>query len=429
MDSGLVNVDMILDAKRSVKESVNGSENTASDVRLYSRNNGLTLKKSDSDESSASSLDDSIIDEYWEDFDIENHIKEEKKKVKFLNLDDPDSISLNEMSKREQNLFKDFDPENPPLLDYYEELKKKYKLPSRTLLELERDGYRKYIKMMKKVAKILVKRAKAQARNTARKIIINHAGSARVNFDKEVINILLQHEGTKNENTRFRKRISDLEDKLLKNELTLAQTANYFRKREIDFDTKDEPESESEDGMAKHLLTRRARRRGVNDLQVVDKNPKTRVDIGDLIISKPLNFYSMYIKISNEDKDELFQSLKVRSLKRKVCDQQEHIERTEEDLNSISKELKNILSEENQKREELEKVVSDIKLEAETTKVETETDRNDKMAEIQQEMQTMAYHMKNFRDIASQEVKINEEIRFKQRMQIHKLKNDMKQLK
>ena len=105
MDSGLVNVDMILDAKRSVKESVNGSENIASDVRLYSRNNGLTLKKSDSDESSASSLDDSIIDEYWEDFDIENHIKEEKKKVKFLNLDDPDSISLNEMSKREQNLF------------------------------------------------------------------------------------------------------------------------------------------------------------------------------------------------------------------------------------------------------------------------------------------------------------------------------------
>ena len=223
----------------------------------------------DSDDSSATSLDDSIIDEYWEDFDLENKLKEEKKKMKFINLDDPFSADLQQMEKQEQNLFKNFDPENPPLLDYYEQLKRKYKLPSRKLLEMERDGYRKYIKMLKSVTRMLVKRAKAQARNTARKIVINHSSTARQKFDKEIINLLLQHEEVKNENVRYRKRILDLEKKIAEIELTLAQTSNYFRKREIDFDIYYNQSDSDETEEVRNVQNRRKGIRGIDGMTII----------------------------------------------------------------------------------------------------------------------------------------------------------------
>ena len=76
------------------------------------------------------------------------------------------------------------------MLEYYDSLSKKYRLPGRQFLEYERDCYRKYIKMLKNVSRVLVEKAKAQARETAKMTIINHTGTARANFDKEIIHIL-----------------------------------------------------------------------------------------------------------------------------------------------------------------------------------------------------------------------------------------------
>ena len=95
------------------------------------------------------SNDNSILEEYWEDFDLENKVKEEKKKFKFIDLDQIYSANDKKLDQLKQELFKDFDVENPPVLDYYEQLKMKFKLPSRMLLEYERDWYRKYIRMLK----------------------------------------------------------------------------------------------------------------------------------------------------------------------------------------------------------------------------------------------------------------------------------------
>ena len=147
------------------------------------KDNGILFNKSSS---CSQSNDNSILDEYWEDFDYENQIKEEKRKFKFIDLDQIYSVNDKKLELLKQEIFKDFDVENPPVLDYYEQLKKKFKLPSRMLLEYERDWYRKYIKMLKKVNRVLVKRAKEQTRNIARKVVINHSGSARTKFEYDL---------------------------------------------------------------------------------------------------------------------------------------------------------------------------------------------------------------------------------------------------
>lgn len=91
---------------------------------------------------------------------------------------------------------------------------------------------------------MLVTRAKKQTRDTAKRVIINHSGSAREKFDKEIIHILLQYEEVKNDNFAKTKRVIHLEDKLKKLELTLAHSANFFRKCETVTDTKNALEEE-----------------------------------------------------------------------------------------------------------------------------------------------------------------------------------------
>lgn len=68
-------------------------------VQFSKRDNTLTLHETSENESSASSLDDSIIEEYWEDFDIDDKIKEEKRKIKFLNLEDPFLLNIQQMEQ------------------------------------------------------------------------------------------------------------------------------------------------------------------------------------------------------------------------------------------------------------------------------------------------------------------------------------------
>ena len=384
----------------------------------------------DSDDSSATSLDDSIIDEYWEDFDLENKLKEEKKKMKFINLDDPFSADLQQMEKQEQNLFKNFDPENPPLLDYYEQLKRKYKLPSRKLLEMERDGYRKYIKMLKSVTRMLVKRAKAQARNTARKIVINHSSTARQKFDKEIINLLLQHEEVKNENVRYRKRILDLEKKIAGIELTLAQTSNYFRKREIDFDIYYNQSDSDETEEVRNVQNRRKGIRGIDGMTSDDKSNKIhRLDFNDLLISRPIDFYSFYIKISNEDKDVLIRDKKIQTLRWKIERQYENIVENKNELQGYSNEIERLCNQHKIKEEELQRTIDSTNLNAEIVKNNVQKDRDDRVFQMKQEVEKMAETLDLCKEIVTEEVSINESIRYKQKMMIHKLKDDINHLK
>lgn len=144
----------------------------------------MLIQEYHSDTSSVT-IDGSVLEEYWDDFDEANRILEEKKDFKFVDLDEM-LTSDKQIKKFELEIFKEFDPDNPPLLKHYETLNQKYKLPSRRFLELERDGYRAYIKMLKKVNKVLVKRAKNQARETAKRIVMNHTDPGKQDFDEEI---------------------------------------------------------------------------------------------------------------------------------------------------------------------------------------------------------------------------------------------------
>lgn len=109
--------------------------------------------------------------EYWKDFDLENKLKEDAKNFKFLDLEDPFLAAYDKENKDFDKLMKSFSPEHPPVLENYNELSEKYKLPSKFLLNLEKEHYRKYIKKLRHVNKILVRQAKNDAKIAARKFL------------------------------------------------------------------------------------------------------------------------------------------------------------------------------------------------------------------------------------------------------------------
>lgn len=283
--------------------------------------------------------------------------------------------------------------------------------------------------MLKSVAKVLVRRAKVQARNTAKRTIVNYAGSARSKFDKELVDLLLQHEDIKNENYKYKKRIIELEEKISSIELTLAQTANYFRKCEIDFNIYDANLNESEDEKKMHLLSRR--RKAITDpknVQLEEPKPKP-IKFSDQIISKPFNFYSFFIKVSNEDKETLLTHYKVKQLKDIVNSQEQEIKQNKIDLDNYEKEIRNLIRENQTKIEAIQSKIDTALLDAEVIKTNAEHDRDQQIEEMKTEMLKISHQVRLFKDVADQEVKINEAIRYKQRLQIHKLKDDINHLK
>jgi hypothetical protein len=79
-----------------------------------------------SDESSISthqSLEESMMKEFWEDFDQKNQLKKDVKKFKFLNLDDPMLTQHNKERTEFEKLLRKFTPENPTILANYDMLK------------------------------------------------------------------------------------------------------------------------------------------------------------------------------------------------------------------------------------------------------------------------------------------------------------------
>lgn len=57
------------------------------------------------------------------------------------------------------------------MLTNYERLDNYYKLPSKNLLEIERDHYIKHLNWLWMAAKYMVKRAKLEAKEVARKVL------------------------------------------------------------------------------------------------------------------------------------------------------------------------------------------------------------------------------------------------------------------
>ena len=112
--------------------------------------------------------------EFWEDFDNNNQIKTELKKFRFLDLENPTLANQKLIDREIEKLFSNFNPEEPPLLKNYEKLEEKYSMPSKTLLEIEKLNYRKYISQMKHVTKVLMRRTMKDAKSRAMNMIQSH---------------------------------------------------------------------------------------------------------------------------------------------------------------------------------------------------------------------------------------------------------------
>lgn len=79
-----------------------------------------------SDKSSIStnqSLEESMMREFWEDFNQQNQLKKDVKKFKFLNLDDPLLTQYKKEQKEFEKLLRKFTPNNPTILANYDILK------------------------------------------------------------------------------------------------------------------------------------------------------------------------------------------------------------------------------------------------------------------------------------------------------------------
>lgn len=70
-----------------------------------------------------------------------------------------------------KKLVQKFDPQNPPMLTNYERLDNYYKMPSKNLLETEWDHYINHINILWWTAKYMVKWAKLEAKEVARKVL------------------------------------------------------------------------------------------------------------------------------------------------------------------------------------------------------------------------------------------------------------------
>ena len=115
-------------------------------------------------ESSMSSSDESMVKEFWEDFDAQNELKKNKFEYKFTNIDDPLKVSSSHLEDLEKEINEDFNPNNPPLLKYYDLLEKTINLPSKKYLQMEKEAYRTHLNKIRNLVKSIVKRAKDEAK-------------------------------------------------------------------------------------------------------------------------------------------------------------------------------------------------------------------------------------------------------------------------
>lgn len=110
------------------------------------------------------------------------------------------------------------------MITKYEDLKSDFKLPSKRLLELEKEQYRKYIADIKKVKllilffkgyKILIRKAKFEAKNIAHEIIHKQLKKIKVNVESEVQNLKSQNKKLQDALKKSAKQLKKYESKIM----------------------------------------------------------------------------------------------------------------------------------------------------------------------------------------------------------------------
>ena len=161
------------------------------------------------------------------------------KKFKFLNLDDPNLMTKEDLQASEQEMFEHFDPNKPPILSNYDKLKERFKLPSRVLLRLEKMEYNKYIKVLRKVWKALVKKTRISIIENAQRVIHKHFKQANLNFKIEVDSVYQQFSQIKEDYLNKVKELEEMKEKYIKQEMAMIQSIIYFQKLQDNYEPSD----------------------------------------------------------------------------------------------------------------------------------------------------------------------------------------------
>lgn len=186
------------------------------------------------DSSPDTSLDKSVLKEYWDDFSLSNQVKPNKGE-KFLDLDNPFTAALEKENQDFEKIKNRFTPENPTLLMHYDQLKEKYKLPSRRLLRLQKDEYLEYIEKLRNVARILVRRAKDEAKGLWRKFIIEKFKKYQESVEEESFYIVNQFLSLKEEIEQKEKYITQCEKRFVDQEKMLQHVCTLLSNAGIDY--------------------------------------------------------------------------------------------------------------------------------------------------------------------------------------------------
>lgn len=128
--------------------------------------------------------------------------------------------------------------------------------------------------------------------------------------------------------------MKELEDRLKEYELTLSQTANYFRKCDFDFGIETKRiEEESEKTLDIRTTVIYIKK---------DKGMRTNrpIPFSELITSKPFNFYSMFHQINGEDKEKMFKDTLVQIMEYRNKELESQSYQMNEDLFHFSKQIK-----------------------------------------------------------------------------------------
>jgi len=181
------------------------------------------------------SLEDSMLEEYWDDFDKNNQIKIPKIGHKFLDLDDPFAAAYQKDNKDFEKLKRNFDPDKPPLLLDYNRLNKKYRMPSKILLETQKNEYRKYINKLRDAAKVLIKRSAASSQIAARNFVKAKFKEYKERAEEETYLWFSQFLTFKEELERKDKLIQELKDNFTTQEMMLTHSSVLLSSAGIDY--------------------------------------------------------------------------------------------------------------------------------------------------------------------------------------------------
>lgn len=218
-------------------------------------------------------LDSSILQEYWEDFNNDGEVRASRGKPVFTKIDDIKNSSrgtskvqsrgvirsstiggamtesLQKMGTKNMygSVFKDFDPKNPSLLKHYDRLGKVFKMPSRELLFQEKLQYIKYMEKLKFTNRILMTRAKKEAREKAKAVLQRHIVDIKNKFEKEIMDLILKHSEVKDVCHEKDKVIEHLNKELKDQEYWITDIQNYFRNRNVAYKIECDNEKWSDD--------------------------------------------------------------------------------------------------------------------------------------------------------------------------------------